>query len=100
LDPEIENESEEKRIQLTQNQKHLEGPRSWTKPRSKTRDLSPWYCRGSTTIAADQRKVVGSRVDLQRVASSRLSKHSFTYKYCIFRPKTRLESYRLGFSLI
>jgi len=60
LDPEIEDESEEKRIQFTQNQRYLEGLRSWTKSRSKTRDLSPWYCHRSAVIATDLRHYGGS----------------------------------------
>jgi len=50
LDPEVGHESEENQIQFTQIQNHLEGPRSWMTPRSKTRELGPWYCRKNMAI--------------------------------------------------
>ena len=41
--------------------------------------------------------MVGPRVDLRRVASSRLPNASFAYKYCKDGPETRGEGCRLGF---
>jgi len=38
---------------------HLEGPRSATNPRTKTRDLGPWYCCENTAMAAFPRPYGG-----------------------------------------
>jgi len=60
LNPEIEDESEEIRVQIIQIQNHLEAPRSWTNHWSKIRDLDPWYCHSSMVIAVDPRHIGGA----------------------------------------
>ena len=49
-------------------------------PRTKTRDITPWFGRRSAAKAADPRPMVGPRIDFRRVAPSRLPEVSFAYK--------------------
>jgi len=90
LDSKIGDESKEKLIQFSQNQRYLEGPRSWTKPWSKTRNLSPWYYCGSMAISMDPWHYGGpTRLFSMRDLISP-SNGFFAYKYCNFRPETGL----------
>jgi len=99
IDPEIGDESEEKRIQFIPKSrdiwKVLAAGRSH---RAKTGTRVPSIAAKTRQLPRFHSSFVGPRVDFRRAASSRLSDASYAYNYCNFGPESKLESCRLGFS--
>ena len=64
--------SDEDPDKYTRNQVYQEGPRSDGHRMPKTRDLSPYFCREKRQMPRFCGSMMGPRVDLRRMASSRL----------------------------
>jgi len=52
--------SDEYSDEITRNGIYQEDPRRLTHPRTKTREISPWFGRGSTAKAADTQPIGGA----------------------------------------
>ena len=71
--------SDEYADEITRNRIYPDNPRGHRNVLTKTRELSPWYCRGNAAPRF-RGKVVEPRVDFRRVAPSRLPEASEAYK--------------------